>query len=127
MSEWTKPVKGADGVWVSEYTPRDHPTGDDVSVVLDDNGMLGESEEGLAVYAPRDIVLRLLAAEASDRLGWVWEVTPEKAQTGAHLEVSWEVMAEGVTFTGSYQTREHDALIASLHGRFLLEDAMAGK
>jgi hypothetical protein len=89
-----------------------------------------------AELASGDEVLRLLAAEASDRLGWVWEVENMGRSVGwvaqsvpadmpSVLKFRWLDNGSGPVSTKP-QTFGHtpDELLAALHGKFLLEDAI---
>jgi len=81
---------------------------------------------GDAAAAPRDVVLRLLAAEASDRLGWVWEVGGNTARGRKGIDsVDWSVCpVDGIRTESDLYLFGPDDVLASLVGRFLLEDAM---
>ena len=136
--EWSKPVKGKDGRWESES-------------LADQSRAIDLNEQGTvrifadyddACYAPRDVVLRLLAAEASDRLGWVWEVRVFDEAYEDDEEWSEDERGEAVT-TDAWRGRwaedcgtlvwhpmsgrhgfTSDAVLAAYHGKFLLEDAL---
>ena len=122
--EWSKPVK-LNGGWYMGT-----PDGESVQLAsLDGQWRVGDlgvtSGTGEAASAPRDVVLRLLAAEASDRLGWVWEVdtgdwiaSGGKSMWGRHAETG-----EPITYDDHFGFTADD-LLASLHGRFLLADAL---
>jgi len=117
--EWSKPVKDGDGHWRSETVGA--PMGHYHAALLAD-GMIGEANDRVTAI-PAHVALRLLAAEASDRLGLAWYLTPDF--TGSHCKVGeWQLRTDGaITFEpGVCETP--DQLLAALHGRFLLEDAM---
>ena len=133
--EWSKPEKGADGEWGSGGR------GLNAMRVDKDGAVVFESEDVTwRQSAPRDVVLRLLAAEASDRLGWVWEVGkndaghlrarcyPDASKEPASDWGAWSAWGPRgeATFQIAYWNAEltGDALIALAHGRFLLQDAL---
>lgn len=81
--------------------------------------------------ALRDVVLRLLAAEASDREGFEWRVEQEPGGQGHPTIVRllgqwcvWRYIPEGHFYCVADDTFAGDELLAALHGRFLLEDAI---
>jgi hypothetical protein len=130
--EWSKPVKGPYGWSVGGGETK-------LGLFWDGDLVIRDDDYG-SPTAPRDVVLRLLAAEASDRLGWVWEVGKNEA---GHLRArcypdaskepasdwgawsAWGPRGEA-TFQIAYWNAEltGDALIALAHGRFLLQDAL---
>ena len=135
MDEWSKPVKTGDE-WESErlgsaYGYKRVGVADDVRIDTDLS----------SVSAPREVVLRLLAAEASDRLGWVWEVERDNAEhfvsrenhgprfvaTCPMMGIVWRMDDPG-TFYMNLLYRANpltvDNHLASLHGCFLAEDAL---
>lgn len=79
-----------------------------------------------------DAALRLLAAEASDRLGWKWTVDkgadgePWYALCGS---THWYSMpgSDAYDFTQGLGGYGFDDAVAALHGKFLLETAMKAK
>jgi len=115
--EWSKPVKGPYGWSVDRGETR-------VGIFWDGDLVIRDDDYG-SPTAPRDVVLRLLAAEASDRLGWVWEVntgewiaSSGKSMWGRHAETG-----EPITYDDHFGFTA-DELLAAMHGRFLLEDAL---
>lgn len=143
--EWSKPVKGDGDTW---RVTLDNGYSDGSIVIFSDGEITAEREatgdDGGTVYAAvhttRDVVLRLLAAEASDRLGWVWEVGkndaghlrarcyPDASKEPASDWGAWSAWGPRgeATFQIAYWNAEltGDALIALAHGRFLLADAL---
>lgn len=119
--EWSKPVKHPEFGW---WECLKGPESDPYKAMLSDEGLF--AHDGLeGIYCPRDVVLRLLAAEASDRLGWVWEVdtgdwiaSGGKSMWGRHAETG-----EPITYDDHFGFTDDD-LLASLMGRFLLADAL---
>ena len=124
--EWSKPVKEGDE-WESELLGSAYGY---KRVSVADDEVCVETNIS-AIPAPRDVVLRLLAAEASDRLGWVWEQgdTSEGepmfrlAIGGPYLQ--WKTIgARGFEFRQAPQPLTPDEFLAAMHGRFLLADAI---
>ena len=119
--EWSKPVKEGDE-WESELLGSAYGY---KRVSVADDEVCVETNIS-AIPAPRDVVLRLLAAEASDRLGWVWEVerfpgSVRVKKAGKHY-VNWmDDPPEGTVDISGGTT---DEILASLHGKFLLADAI---
>lgn len=118
--EWSKPVKDEEGDWRSETVGA--PVGHYHDALLRD-GYIGEGMDRQTAI-PAHVALRLLAAEASDRLGWVWEVRRDndgKAKSAS--PGSWvEWRRDGhVTVESDFNS---DELLACQHGRFLLADAL---
>lgn len=114
--EWSKPVKGPYGWSVDRGETK-------LGLFWDGDLVIRDDDYG-SPTAPRDVVLRLLAAEASDRLGWVWEVRRDndgKAKSAS--PGSWvEWRRDGhVTVESDFNS---DELLACQHGRFLLADAL---
>ena len=127
--EWSKPVKGADG-WSANLSPRnDTKWRVGVDATLDAEGLCVVDGFGHdAAVAPRDVVLRLLAAEASDRLGWVWEVGNDP-NIGWHASSGESLWGRHASTGRPITADDHfgmnpDELLASLHGAFMLEDAL---
>ena len=119
--EWSNPVKDKDiPYWWSGNGRKRFYVGPDGLEVSDPDG---------AIEIPRDAVLRLLAAEASDRLGWVWEVerfpgSVRVKKAGKHY-VNWmDDPPEGTVDISGGTT---DEILAAMHGRFLLLDALEGR
>lgn len=115
--EWSKPVKGPYGWSVDRGETK-------LGLFWDGDLVIRDDDYG-SPTAPRDVVLRLLAAEASDRLGWVWEVdtgdwiaSGGKSMWGRHAETG-----EPITYDDHFGFTADD-ILASLHGRFLLADAL---
>lgn len=80
-----------------------------------------------------DDYLRLLAAEASDRLGWTWTVDPYPEFPSAEFVVGGFGMGGWQVHGGAYHWHARlrdgetpDELLAALHGKYLLDDAMRG-
>lgn len=116
--EWSKPVKDKDIPywWSGNGRERFYAGPDGVEVSDPDGGL----------EFPRDVVLRLLAAEASDRLGWVWEVggTSVRGRKGSEV-VDWSVCpVDGIRTESDLYLFSPDDVLASLMGRFLLADAI---
>ena len=125
--EWSKPVKDEDGDWATRIVV---DTRFPSSAMLSAEGLrIAEFGTDYAASAPRDVVLRLLAAEASDRLGWVWEVerfpgSVRVKKAGKHY-VNWmDDPPEGTVDISGGTT---DEILAAMHGRFLLLDALEGR
>lgn len=122
--EWSKPVKDEDGDWATRIVV---DTRFPSSAMLSAEGLrIAEFGTDYAASAPRDVVLRLLAAEASDRLGWVWEVggTSVRGRKGSEV-VDWSVCpVDGIRTESDLYLFSPDDVLASLMGRFLLADAI---
>jgi hypothetical protein len=127
--EWSKPVKGKEGADFG-WTSTAFGGNADATVNEFDVSVCDRFE---CHSAPRDVVLRLLAAEASDRLGWVWEVavdilTGRLAASHDGWTPTWEVNFEGngvmASLTDPGLPDSPDELLAAIHGRFLLEESM---
>lgn len=118
--EWSKPVKDEDGDWRSETVGA--PMGHYHDALLRD-GYIGEGMDRQTAI-PAHVALRLLAAEASDRLGWVWEVDEGfvSARRAGSVGSPCIVNRDGIRFGTS--SPQPDELIAAMHGRFLLSDAL---
>lgn len=125
---WSDPAKGPDGEFSTELLGSNYGF---KRVGLKDGDEVCIETDLASVTAPRDVVLRLLAAEASDRLGWVWEVvrgTDEDPDLWAARCGSTSWWAVGVSGSlnfeqglGGYGREE---IVAAMHGRFLLQDAL---
>ena len=117
--EWSNPVKDSGGEWSSGLDNGDaEATANELDVTV-----YGRHS---CHSAPRDVVLRLLAAEASDRLGWVWEVggISVRGRKGSEV-VDWSVCpVDGIRTESDLYLFSPDDVLASLHGRFLLADAL---
>ena len=128
--EWSKPVKGDGDTW---RVTLDNGYSDGSIVIFSDGEITAEREatgyDGGTVYdavhTTRDVVLRLLAAEASDRLGWVWEVDAGEwiASSGMSMWGRHAETGEPITYDDHFGFTS-DELLASLMGRFLLADAL---
>jgi hypothetical protein len=142
--EWSKPVKGADGIWRLRENDSD---GDLVAVNVNRVEIIEAYDQG---GAPRDVVLRLLAAEASDRLGWVWGLVTRGPPRIEHYQWNPELTQQlngyliiemrrfGVLVEWSQDGPEdfvcsrleagggftEDDLLAALHGKYRLADAV---
>lgn len=149
--EWSKPVK-AEGGWSAHLSPRnDTKWGVGADATLDAEGLCVVDGIGHdAASAPRDVVLRLLAAEASDRLGWVWELVTRGPPRIEHYQWNPELTQQlngyliiemrrfGVLVEWSQDGPEdfvcsrleagggftEDDLLAALHGKYRLADAV---
>ena len=93
----------------------------------------------MVAEVPRAVALEALAAEASDRLGWRWEVSG--GPTAAHPDASWLAAPRngprlGARWTANANGGEietalkldrvaPDVALAALYGRFQLVRAMA--
>lgn len=140
--EWSKPVKDGAGGWECQLQLAG-PDGMDILAVRGNRVSLSHS--GSYITAPRDVVLRLLAAEASDRLGWVWsplnrtahgyemnatDASCEPLEPGEVGEVTLHYLAKAFTAAAGEEVRVYievvyvDELLAAMHGRFLLADAL---
>lgn len=132
--EWSKPVKEADGRWTMRLGEWNRAPF--VSVSAEDVYALSENEGALS---PRDVVLRLLAAEASDRLGWVWDIANfggvlgwiAQGSTDDEPRFRWirgdrehEPVADRTTVFRPLPANSPDELLAAQHGYFLLADAI---
>ena len=123
--EWSKPVKGADGVTrMAEVSP----VGRTVAECDGERVFLCVPSEAEEVSAPREVVIRLLAAEASDRLGWVWVPDADNDgrivgmdTAGGSNYVIWRESGVVAIDAGDFTP---DELLAAMHGRFLLEEAL---
>lgn len=127
--EWSKPVKALGGAWrmaAAKVGP------DGIDCVHFEEGLLRITNDDGWHAAPRDVVLRLLAAEASDRLGWVWEVARRTTNLGTRYWLAdcekgrWEGGGrDALVFEPHGQpVLAPDELLAAMWGRFLLEDAL---
>lgn len=123
--EWSKPVKEGE-----EWVCKEIDAAGDVVTLFANGTLMVEAQAGWSEgSAPRDVVLRLLAAEASDRLGWVWEVerfpgSVRVKKAGKHY-VNWmDDPPEGTVDISGGTT---DEILAAMHGRFLLLDALEGR
>ncbi len=114
---WSQPEQSTTGYWSSEE-------GGGKSV-----GILGDEFDIDAATAPRDVVLRLLAAEASARLGWEWSIELP-AQVVAYKDAErargpigrWIKSAAGQLIWCPYLSHVmKDEMLASLHGKHLFE------
>lgn len=140
--EWSKPVKGAYG-WSVDSAHRG-PDGATKVGLFADGELVIRNDDG-SHSAPRDVVLRLLAAEASDRIGWVWEQSVETKGAGNMVMLAdaftafdhtggvvahWEKerceneIGFWVRDAEDRHLYDPDELLACLHGRFLLADAL---
>ncbi len=140
--EWSKPVKDESGDWRSETVGA--PMGHYHDALLRD-GYIGEGMDRTTAI-PAHVALRLLAAEASDRLGWVWrpyQMPPGPLHMCCEIGGEWwfdngtsgagtPVEATPTFRFGLVKSSVHggmpfptpDELLALHHGRFLLEDAL---
>jgi hypothetical protein len=131
MTDLSESVKG---LWWSHP-----PKGDDAHGLVDcqlANGSLSAiryNEDRSPIYGepvPADAALRLLAAEASDRLGWQWRLREYKGVRTAEADrlgdCCWSAETSGIVFVTSPDqfTFTPDELLACLHGRYLLDAAM---
>lgn len=142
--EWSKPVKGDEDTW---RVTLDNGYSEGSIVIFSDGEITAEREatgdDGGTVYAPvhapRDVVLCLLAAEASDRLGWVWDIANFGGVLGWIAQGSaddeprfrWirgdrehEPVADRTTVFRPLPANSPDELLAAQHGYFLLADAI---
>ena len=125
--EWSKPVKDEEGDWRSETVGA--PVGHYHDALLRD-GYIGEGMDRQTAI-PAHVALRLLAAEASDRLGLKWEVVVDEF-TGRlcvrreEWPAIWFVGHDGkIESEANYGCPDTpDELLAAMWGRFLLEDAL---
>lgn len=137
MAEWSKPEKKE-----AQWNAKNFETGEDVSL---ENGEVQVCDRHTCHSAPRDVVLRLLAAEASDRLGWEWvpfrvsHLSPlfmhcpvgewwyDNGTSGPDTPAEvppafrFNLVRDG---SGFLPDLTPDQLLAALHGRQLLEDKM---
>lgn len=135
--EWSKPVKDECGRWVAVFGGE--------SVTLEDGVIAASQFDTGFASAPRDVVLRLLAAEASDRLGWDWRPYRMPPVGPLHMSTAagewWfddGTSGDGTPVESPPTFRFHalpgdggglvfltpDELLAAMHGRFLLADAL---
>lgn len=130
--QWSVPENQADGDWRTDRIHREAPFGlDAVSVLANDvDVMRVNTEDETHISVTRDAMLKVLAAEANDRVGWKWTVeyfTDDLCWVARCGSAAWTCYGK----TGAYEFEPgiggfgFDDVIAALHGKYLLEAARA--
>jgi hypothetical protein len=146
VTEWSKPEKGDDGIWRTRSLDPSDIGGADIGGAelnkwgLEVQRVAGEQSHAGTVIMPPAAAVALLAAEASDRLGWKWrryQPTPTAPIHMCNPYSDWWFDAGAKVPTFRYEvcipdpdthlSRTADELLASLHGLTLLREAMAVK
>jgi hypothetical protein len=143
VTEWSKPEKNAGG----NYETSSIEGSITATASLENGQLFHEMDQWTTADGPipADAALRLLAAEASERLGYEWLIENTESSLGpkviatakpkkpsSHESITWHrwLGYEGTNETElgvDYQGATGDEVLAALHGKFLLDDAVKAK